>query len=108
MTESQIHEPWTDVATKCIKVHKFMIKFYFIIVLHYIAELFFYIYKFQVQNSIQCASASAWIYAAAKKKSYYSVPQSEVCFVIYKKWSAAKPLKMVQTEASSLVFSSAD
>ncbi len=35
------------------------------------SRTFFYIYTFQVQNSIQCASASAWIYAAAKKTALF-------------------------------------
>lgn len=48
-------------------INNFMVK-YFILSLYYIILLnFLNIYIFQVQNSLQCASASAWIYAAAKK-----------------------------------------
>ncbi len=65
---------------------------------------FLNIYTFQVQNSIQCASASTWIYAAAKKNILFC----STIWGLFRDMQKKYALKTVQTEASSFVSSSFD
>lgn len=77
---SHIHESWTDVSTKCIKVHNnFMIKHFISFTLYCWTSLIFTDFKFTTVVQVHQLQ-----FTLQQKKSHDPVPQSEVCFMRHK------------------------